>query len=201
MSGGNVPCPVVFRGPNGAAAGVGAQHSQCYAAWYGSIPGLKVVSPYSAEDCKGLMKVSSSPSSGLYRAGSRSSLLIEFLSSGCYPRPQSRRLFGERAHVRRTFSLSQVSQVLPQYLQDLPPLFPSQVRCFLPHVRGRHEGRRTCSLLFFPHVMMLEVHLFSRRQRLPSVPPSHRQGQDRARGFGHHPRCPLQVGRKLPRGR
>lgn len=58
MSGGNVPCPVVFRGPNGAAAGVGAQHSQDYAAWYGSIPGLKVVSPWSAEDCKGLLKVS-----------------------------------------------------------------------------------------------------------------------------------------------
>ena len=57
MSGGNVPCPVVFRGPNGAAAGVGAQHSQDYAAWYGSIPGLKVVSPWSAEDCKGLLKV------------------------------------------------------------------------------------------------------------------------------------------------
>jgi pyruvate dehydrogenase E1 component beta subunit len=51
-----VPCPVVFRGPNGAAAGVGAQHSQDYAAWYGSIPGLKVVSPWSAEDCKGLLK-------------------------------------------------------------------------------------------------------------------------------------------------
>lgn len=57
MSGGNVPCPVVFRGPNGAASGVGAQHSQDYAAWYGSIPGLKVVSPWSAEDCKGLLKV------------------------------------------------------------------------------------------------------------------------------------------------
>lgn len=57
MSGGNVPCPVVFRGPNGAAAGVGAQHSQDYASWYGQIPGLKVVSPWSAEDCKGLMKV------------------------------------------------------------------------------------------------------------------------------------------------
>ena len=57
MSGGNVPCPVVFRGPNGAAAGVGAQHSQDYAAWYGQIPGLKVVSPWSAEDCKGLLKV------------------------------------------------------------------------------------------------------------------------------------------------
>jgi len=63
MSGGNVPCPVVFRGPNGAAAGVGAQHSQDYAAWYGSIPGLKVVSPWSAEDCKGLLKVNAhSPS-------------------------------------------------------------------------------------------------------------------------------------------
>ena len=57
MSGGNVPCPVVFRGPNGAAAGVAAQHSQDYAAWYGSVPGLKVVSPWSAEDCKGLLKV------------------------------------------------------------------------------------------------------------------------------------------------
>jgi len=56
MSGGNVPCPVVFRGPNGAAAGVAAQHSQDYAAWYGSIPGLKVVSPWSSEDCKGLLK-------------------------------------------------------------------------------------------------------------------------------------------------
>lgn len=58
MSGGNVPCPVVFRGPNGAAAGVAAQHSQDYASWYGQVPGLKVVSPWSAEDCKGLLKVS-----------------------------------------------------------------------------------------------------------------------------------------------
>ena len=57
MSGGNVPCPVVFRGPNGAAAGVAAQHSQDYAAWYGQVPGLKVVSPWSSEDCKGLLKV------------------------------------------------------------------------------------------------------------------------------------------------
>jgi hypothetical protein len=56
MSGGNVPCPVVFRGPNGAAAGVGAQHSQDYAAWYGSVPGLKVISPWSASDCRGLLK-------------------------------------------------------------------------------------------------------------------------------------------------
>ncbi|SCZ92710.1 BZ3500_MvSof-1268-A1-R1_Chr5-2g08128 [Microbotryum saponariae] len=57
MSGGNVPCPIVFRGANGAAAGVGAQHSQDYASWYGQIPGLKVVSPYSAEDCRGLLKL------------------------------------------------------------------------------------------------------------------------------------------------
>jgi len=56
MSAGAVPVPIVFRGPNGCAAGVGAQHSQCFAAWYGSCPGLKVVSPYSAEDCKGLLK-------------------------------------------------------------------------------------------------------------------------------------------------
>jgi pyruvate dehydrogenase E1 component beta subunit len=56
MSGGQVKCPIVFRGPNGAAARVGAQHSQCYAAWYGAIPGLKVVAPYSAADAKGLLK-------------------------------------------------------------------------------------------------------------------------------------------------
>ncbi|KAJ3505809.1 hypothetical protein NMY22_g17448 [Coprinellus aureogranulatus] len=57
MSGGNVPCPVVFRGPNvGAAASVAAQHSQDYAAWYISIPGLKIVSPWSGDDCKGLLK-------------------------------------------------------------------------------------------------------------------------------------------------
>ena len=48
--------PMVFRGPNGAAARVGAQHSQDYAAWYSSIPGLKVVQPYSAADAKGLLK-------------------------------------------------------------------------------------------------------------------------------------------------
>lgn len=56
MSGGQVLCPIVFRGPNGAAARVGAQHSQCYASWYGHVPGLKVVAPYSAADSKGLLK-------------------------------------------------------------------------------------------------------------------------------------------------
>lgn len=56
MSGGTQSCSVTFRGPNGAAAGVAAQHSQDYSSWYGQIPGLKVVSPYSAEDCKGLLK-------------------------------------------------------------------------------------------------------------------------------------------------
>ncbi|KAF7731892.1 pyruvate dehydrogenase E1, beta subunit [Apophysomyces ossiformis] len=56
MSGGIVKCPIVFRGPNGAAAGVAAQHSQCFAAWYGSVPGLKVVSPWNSEDAKGLLK-------------------------------------------------------------------------------------------------------------------------------------------------
>ncbi len=56
MSGGQMGCPIVFRGPNGAAARVGAQHSQCYAAWYSSIPGLKVAMPYSAADAKGLLK-------------------------------------------------------------------------------------------------------------------------------------------------
>ncbi|MBS8271506.1 pyruvate dehydrogenase complex E1 component subunit beta, partial [Halomonas litopenaei] len=56
MSGGQMGAPMVFRGPNGAAARVGAQHSQDYAAWYMQIPGLKVVMPYSASDAKGLMK-------------------------------------------------------------------------------------------------------------------------------------------------
>jgi len=56
MSGGQMGCPIVFRGANGAAARVGAQHSQDYAAWYAQIPGLKVVQPYSAADAKGLLK-------------------------------------------------------------------------------------------------------------------------------------------------
>ncbi|KHN38247.1 Pyruvate dehydrogenase E1 component subunit beta, mitochondrial [Glycine soja] len=56
MSAGQISVPIVFRGPNGAAAGVGAQHSQCYASWYGSCPGLKVLSPYSSEDARGLLK-------------------------------------------------------------------------------------------------------------------------------------------------
>jgi pyruvate dehydrogenase E1 component beta subunit len=56
MSGGQMGAPIVFRGPNGAAARVGAQHSQDYSAWYSSIPGLKVIQPYSAADAKGLLK-------------------------------------------------------------------------------------------------------------------------------------------------
>ncbi|MFC3162563.1 pyruvate dehydrogenase complex E1 component subunit beta [Ciceribacter thiooxidans] len=56
MSGGQMGAPIVFRGPNGAAARVGAQHSQDYAAWYSHIPGLKVIQPYSAADAKGLLK-------------------------------------------------------------------------------------------------------------------------------------------------
>ncbi|ARN84426.1 pyruvate dehydrogenase complex E1 component subunit beta [Candidatus Nucleicultrix amoebiphila] len=56
MSGGQMGCPIVFRGPNGAAARVAAQHSQCYASWYAHCPGLKVISPYSSADAKGLLK-------------------------------------------------------------------------------------------------------------------------------------------------
>ena len=56
MSGGQMGCPIVFRGPNGAAARVGAQHSHDYAAWYSNVPGLKVVVPYTASDAKGLLK-------------------------------------------------------------------------------------------------------------------------------------------------
>jgi pyruvate dehydrogenase E1 component beta subunit len=56
MSAGQVKCPIVFRGPNGSAARVGAQHSQCYASWYAHVPGLKVIAPYSAMDAKALLK-------------------------------------------------------------------------------------------------------------------------------------------------
>lgn len=56
MSAGQISCPIVFRGPNGAAAGVGAQHSQCFAAWYSHVPGLKVLAPYDSEDARGLLK-------------------------------------------------------------------------------------------------------------------------------------------------
>jgi pyruvate dehydrogenase E1 component beta subunit len=56
MSGGQMGCPIVFRGPNGAASRVAAQHSQCYASWYAHVPGLRVLSPWSAADAKGLLK-------------------------------------------------------------------------------------------------------------------------------------------------
>lgn len=56
MSGGQMGCPIVFRGPNGAAARVGAQHSQCYGSWYAHVPGLKVVAPWSSADAKGLLR-------------------------------------------------------------------------------------------------------------------------------------------------
>lgn len=56
MSGGRIKVPIVFRGPNGAAAGVAAQHSQCFGAWYSSVPGLEVLAPYDAEDARGLLK-------------------------------------------------------------------------------------------------------------------------------------------------
>ena len=56
MSGGQMGCPIVFRGPNGAASRVGAQHSQCYASWYAHVPGLKVLAPWSSADAKGLLR-------------------------------------------------------------------------------------------------------------------------------------------------
>jgi pyruvate dehydrogenase E1 component beta subunit len=58
MSAGDLKCPIVFRGINGVSAGVGAQHSQCFASWYSSVPGLKVVAPWNVEDVRGLLKAS-----------------------------------------------------------------------------------------------------------------------------------------------
>lgn len=57
MSAGDVQCSIVFRGPNGAAPGVAAQHTQDYASWYGQVPGLLVLTPYDSEDVRGLLKV------------------------------------------------------------------------------------------------------------------------------------------------
>ena len=56
MSGGDLTCPIVFRGPNGASAAVAAQHSQCFISWYSSVPGLIVLAPYHARDARGLLK-------------------------------------------------------------------------------------------------------------------------------------------------
>uniref|UniRef100_A0A0A9VWM1 Pyruvate dehydrogenase E1 component subunit beta n=1 Tax=Lygus hesperus TaxID=30085 RepID=A0A0A9VWM1_LYGHE len=56
MSGGRINCPILFRGPNGASAGVAAQHTQCFGPWYASVPGLKVVAPYNSEDARGMIK-------------------------------------------------------------------------------------------------------------------------------------------------
>ena len=56
MSGGDLACPIVFRGINGVCASVGAEHTQCFGSWYSSVPGLKVVSPWNIEDCRGLIK-------------------------------------------------------------------------------------------------------------------------------------------------
>ncbi|XP_065829738.1 pyruvate dehydrogenase E1 component subunit beta, mitochondrial-like isoform X1 [Oscarella lobularis] len=72
MSAGDVSVPIVFRGPNGASAGVAAQHSQCFAAWYSHCPGLKVVSPYSSEDARGLLKAAiRDPNPGLKKGAHR----------------------------------------------------------------------------------------------------------------------------------
>ncbi|KOB78451.1 Pyruvate dehydrogenase [Operophtera brumata] len=71
MSAGNVPVPIVFRGPNGAASGVAAQHSQCFAAWYSHCPGLKVLMPYSSEDAKGTINRSSTGRAAPRRASAR----------------------------------------------------------------------------------------------------------------------------------
>lgn len=57
MSGGELSCPIVFRGANGVGGSLGAQHSQCFASWYSQVPGLHVIAPYDVEDARGLLKV------------------------------------------------------------------------------------------------------------------------------------------------
>ena len=93
MSGGQMGCPIVFRGPNGAAARVGAQHSQCYASWYAHVPGLKVVSPWSAADAKGLLRAAIRDPNPVIFSGKRNSLRPDIrLSnrSGLHPADRSR---------------------------------------------------------------------------------------------------------------
>ena len=85
MSGGQIKCSIVFRGPNGAASRVAAQHSQDYSSWYSHIPGLKVVTPYSAADAKGLLNP---------RSAIRTRLFFSKMdcSTARASRPQARRL-------------------------------------------------------------------------------------------------------------
>lgn len=94
MSAGTVNVPIVFRGPNGAAMGVAAQHSQCFGAWYSHCPGLKVLSPYDSEDAKGKKWFCQGYS-----------CLINFKSSrftqSCHPRPRSRCVPRKRARLWR----------------------------------------------------------------------------------------------------
>jgi pyruvate/2-oxoglutarate/acetoin dehydrogenase E1 component len=109
MSAGDINVPIVFRGPNGAAAAVAAQHSQDFSAWYMSVPGLKVVSPYSAEDARGLIKsairdnnpvcVLENEARTSDRASSRS--VRRACACACAPRAHSRaRAARTRAHTR-----------------------------------------------------------------------------------------------------
>ena len=81
MSGGQMGCPIVFRGPNGAAARVAAQHSQDFAAWYSSVPGLKVVAPYTAADAKGLLEVGHPRSQSGGLSGKRNPLRADLRGS------------------------------------------------------------------------------------------------------------------------
>lgn len=123
MSGGQIEVPIVFRGPNGAAARVGAQHSQCYAAWYSHIPGLKVVMPYSAADAKGLLKAAIRDNNPVIF------LENELLYGHKFPMPDSEDLTVEigKAHVYKTgqhvtiasfgIGMHYVVQALPELLR------------------------------------------------------------------------------------
>jgi pyruvate dehydrogenase E1 component beta subunit len=96
MSGGQMGCPIVFRGPNGAAARVAAQHSQDYSAWYSHIPGLKVIAPYSAADAKGLLKAAiRDPNPVIF-------LENEILYGHSFDVPEARRLSCCRSARRRS---------------------------------------------------------------------------------------------------
>jgi len=97
MSAGQFHVPIVFRGPNGPPRSVGAQHSQCFGAWYSSVPGLKVVAPWNCNDAKGLLKVRLGPAS----TPPPWSCLLLTATTGCDQRPQSCGLPGKRDRLQR----------------------------------------------------------------------------------------------------
>merc|ERR1711969_145090 len=125
MSGGQMRCPIVFRGPNGAAARVAAQHSQNYGPWYASVPGLIVIAPYDAADAKGLLKAairSEDPVVFLENelVYGRSFDVPDLTAQGRHTQRRSRRIPRERACLRPKLRCSRSECSRPPYAAKIP---------------------------------------------------------------------------------